>query len=258
LEEAFSPKLLKCLINQSAKSERYLNKTAKSLLETIVARAKADPALAPAIVAKLLSENGSVNFDRATGSETLSSILQGVDEAHLLQVVRQYLAVLMNPGSSAKDERAAQAVRQAVADQLLALVRKRYTRPREDLAPQWLQEILLGFASVGHTIEKVMDGSKINLPVTAVTRDMLKARLSSCLTHTLGTQVDEDSVLPAMVAEGIADINPDENEVWIQADPAVQETIKHGLSVISKLDSKVSSHCDRIITTCTDTSANRS
>lgn len=105
--------------------------------------------------------------------------------------------------------------------------------------PQWLQEILLGFVSAGYTNEKM--GEMANPIMTAVTREMLKARLSSCLTHTLGTQIDEDSVLPAMVAKAIAGINPEENEVWSQADPAVQETIEHGLGVISKLDSKVSS-----------------
>lgn len=234
--KAFSPKLLKCLINQSAKAERYLNKTAKALLDTIVARATDDHATAPVILAGLISsENGPINFDKLTGSKTLQTILQNADNACILQLVRQYTALLANAGTT--DERAARSIRQSVADQLLGTVRGRYTKPTEALAPLWLQEILFSFAIYGYTTIPTED-KPVSPAMTSTIRDVLKVRLSSCLTHILSTQIDEDSTLPAMVVKCIADIG-NNNEIWSQADPAVQKTMMFGLEVVSDLDSKV-------------------
>lgn len=248
----FSPKLLKCLINQSAKAERYLNKAAKSLLESTAARAKADPATAPVILAGLISENGSIHFDKLTGTKTVQNILQNADDLYLLQLIRRLTSLL--PEAGTLEERAAHSTRQSVADQLLLLVRSRYTKSSGDLAPQWLQEILLSFGVHGFTTNTTGKGLA-NPEITSSTREMLRSRLSSCLTHVLGTQIDQDSTLPAMVVKSIADIESDKNEVWSQADSAVRETITFGLNVVSKLDSKVCLRVTPLIQMLTHTQA---
>ncbi|KAK6457783.1 DNA polymerase [Scheffersomyces xylosifermentans] len=77
IQYLFSPNLLRCLINQSAKQNRMLNKISIKALESIVEEAKVHPFKAPIAVAKLTDEGvgGCWNFDLVTKSRTVDNLL---------------------------------------------------------------------------------------------------------------------------------------------------------------------------------------
>lgn len=72
----FSPNFMRCLINQSAQSNRLLHKMAKKLLDCITSVAK-DLFKAPAILSSLLNEanGGGWNFDVITKTKLVDTLL---------------------------------------------------------------------------------------------------------------------------------------------------------------------------------------
>ncbi|KAG2734084.1 hypothetical protein G9P44_003609 [Scheffersomyces stipitis] len=73
----FSPNLMRCLINQSSKQDRMLNKISIKVLESIIEESKVHPFKAPIAVSNLTNESvgGCWNFDLVTKSKTVDSLL---------------------------------------------------------------------------------------------------------------------------------------------------------------------------------------
>lgn len=108
LPTLFSPNFMRCLINQSAHSNRLLHKMASRLLEHITDVSK-DLFKAPLILSSLLNESkgGCWNFDLVTKSKTVDSIITSVSTNSDAQVV-SYFASEVRSALNAQFEDAVQ------------------------------------------------------------------------------------------------------------------------------------------------------
>ena len=67
--------------------DRYLNQLAEKSLRVVVQTAKIHPHTIPTILSRLIGQNGTYNFDKATKSKTISQILNEVRETDAKEVV---------------------------------------------------------------------------------------------------------------------------------------------------------------------------
>ncbi len=205
LKAAFSSKLMKCLINQSANSDRYLHNTAESLLSSIIARAKADPTAATIILSSLTSDNGTINFDTLTRSTTVQTILMSADDCVLEDMVHYYCDLIDRP--STQDQKVADSQRQIIADELVALMAYRTVKISDPKSPEsaWLLLIVRTFTTNGYTDlgRKERTTRRAKPPISSTSQDMFKSRLSSCLTRILSTQSDKEAIVPFYVVSKI-------------------------------------------------------
>lgn len=72
----FSKNLMACLINQSAREDRYLHRAALKALKSMETAVEKQPALLPTVLRQLLSEHGVYNFDQKTSTKTVDKLLQ--------------------------------------------------------------------------------------------------------------------------------------------------------------------------------------
>ena len=75
----FSPNLMRTLINQSKKEDRFLHSAALAALSSVQLRAEQDDGTAVSIFVALTSKHGSIEFDRITKTKTLDQILASAD-----------------------------------------------------------------------------------------------------------------------------------------------------------------------------------
>lgn len=71
-----SQNLIQCLINQSANPDRYLHAQSRSVLERLITEARRRPVLAAPCVESLLFGSGCVDFDNATRTETVHTLVE--------------------------------------------------------------------------------------------------------------------------------------------------------------------------------------
>ncbi|KAB8346321.1 hypothetical protein FH972_023365 [Carpinus fangiana] len=121
----FSKNFMTSLINQSSQPQRYLHAAARSTLGAIVTKAKTGSSDdVSKLLAMLLLGNGSMSFDKLTGTKTVQEILSSIDGDILSVIVEDFFDTLLSTTSTEKGK-GATSPRQAAADQLLSLVRTR-------------------------------------------------------------------------------------------------------------------------------------
>ncbi|KAH6660650.1 DNA polymerase phi-domain-containing protein [Truncatella angustata] len=119
VKELFSRNLMKCLINQAAKEDRYLHLAANKSLKTIEDVVEVEPTFLLPVLAQLLGKNGAYDFDQRTKSKTIEKLLQTpfVEDADAI------FALLRNPVKALNDDDAPEAerLRRAYADYLVKI-----------------------------------------------------------------------------------------------------------------------------------------
>ncbi|KAF2876802.1 hypothetical protein BDV95DRAFT_625943 [Massariosphaeria phaeospora] len=203
LPALFSPNLMRTLINQSRKEDRFLHAASLAALKAIQARVQQDPTSALLIFASLTTKNGSIDLDKITKTKTLENILLSVDDETLRKIIRHIHSVLLRPET--QEHAIADNRRQTIADMLLHIVRhyKRYENQSSDLLEKdnWLRSILEVMIDCAYFIpSQSARTSKIPLPpVSESTRKLFRERLSSCLTRLLGVQAGSRASFATMV-----------------------------------------------------------
>ncbi|ODA83796.1 hypothetical protein RJ55_02312 [Drechmeria coniospora] len=123
----FSKNFLTCLMNQSAKEDRFLHRAATKALKTIETVVASHPATLVPVLESLLGKNGAYNFDQRTSSKTVDKLLQNISQDNAdgaLKIIRQPLATL-----SQKDNDAATATLRVYADHLAKVLNAFATNP---------------------------------------------------------------------------------------------------------------------------------
>jgi DNA polymerase phi len=88
IKELFSRNLMKCLINQAAKEDRYVHRAAIKSLKTIVATVEAEPTLLVPILKVLLGKHGAYDFDQRTSSKAIERLLQYANQDSIKAVFK--------------------------------------------------------------------------------------------------------------------------------------------------------------------------
>ncbi|KAI1409023.1 DNA polymerase phi-domain-containing protein [Hypoxylon sp. FL1857] len=74
--ELFTRNLMKCLMNQASKEDRYLHRAALKSLQSMEKAVQASPELLLPILRELLGKHGAYDFDQRTNTKTIENLLQ--------------------------------------------------------------------------------------------------------------------------------------------------------------------------------------
>ena len=146
---AFTPCLMRSLMNNLSYKDNYLHKQAKKTVVALADLARQKPSMALPLLMQILGQHGSLRFDAITKTNTVDSILASLDA----QGVRNYLEYLKNafadpsmlrrgPMADSKqdgeqDVSGTESLRRWVVDQMCLLIKT----PRINKAQDWVQEI---------------------------------------------------------------------------------------------------------------------
>lgn len=190
LPALFTRKFIRCLANQLASNERYLNRAAEKTIKTIFNRVEWDPSAAYAPLTGLsgTAPDGALSFDQLSKTKTVDRLIALADDSSLWSMAPQLCSKLLRPGR--RDEKAATATRQVLADQLLSLVKSRQSRvnTQEHQVSADLNciidSVLKVFVKCSYFSTGTFASDRSDLPdppISPGTQDMLRMRLSSCL-----------------------------------------------------------------------------
>ncbi|KAK3622583.1 DNA-directed DNA polymerase [Elasticomyces elasticus] len=187
LSTVLNESIVHTLVAQRSDDSRYLFDTAKQVLDSILARAKAEPDLAPRFMHALLAEGA---FDQPTKTKTIETMLQRADESSLEGIVATFRMVILRP--RVDSEAQVDARRRTYADMLLVLIRHHKSKHSSGnaIAP-WLQQTLQLLVDLGYR-DIVTDPSP---PLANATRAIFRSRLTSCVSLAMDQ--------PAAVVAGI-------------------------------------------------------
>ena len=219
----FSAKLVQCLTNHLASSERYLHRAAEKARKLIAERAQTSLNMKIMILESLLM-NGFVDFDKVSKTRTIEELLVGLDETSTTQVCEIYNAVILQPGID--DEKSAAQRRQIAADQLVTTVRNMQPGSSEakpdESSKRSIQRILSLLAQFAY-----FDIGSIAQPeISTASHDLFKARLSSCLTY-LAANIKDPSLFAYSLVQVISKRKsiPEDAKLLLEAEDAVQELL---------------------------------
>jgi len=243
----FSPNLMRTLINQTKKEDRFLHSAAVAALRAVQTRVQHHASsLLPVFVA-LTSKHGTIDFDRITKTKTLEQILLSADDESLRKAVRHLNALVLRP--ECEEQAVADNRRQGIADLLLNTVRhyKRYADLDDTVTEtdNWLRRTLDLFVEYAYFVpSQRAKTSKVPLPpVSERTRVMFQERLSSCLTKLLDVHVGSRSAFARMVL-GLIKCKQHAShhlQLALQADAPIVKTLDKASHTLDTIAAKVGS-----------------
>ncbi|KAL8715990.1 MAG: hypothetical protein Q9220_000657 [cf. Caloplaca sp. 1 TL-2023] len=193
LSSVFSRNFLRCLVNQLASKERYLHRAAEKTVKTVLDRVKLEPAVAAVALTGLLSVvvDEKLSFDQLTKTKTIERLIALADHASLCHLLPDLHAKILRPGTL--NEKDAATIRQIKADLLTSILKSRHSIDAKEYwssidLTKLISTILEIFATCSYFYSEAAQGEAPKTPVPPLslkTRDMMKARLSSCLSHIL-------------------------------------------------------------------------
>lgn len=196
--------VVQCIIDQRAKSDRYLHEAAKLPLNAMTARAKIDPQAAPVITGKLLALV-SGNLEKSIKS-SIESMVAVADAKGLDTIVATVIVLCRMPGASEPGE--AHQKRQMLGSLLLAIVRTRRSEPAQffaedehTLLADWLQALLRGLAHLAFTTPS----EKCSPALSKASQDVFRERLTSSLGHLVDLPLEQAAVAPSLVVETLVE-----------------------------------------------------
>ncbi|KAF7515993.1 hypothetical protein G7054_g14339 [Neopestalotiopsis clavispora] len=119
VEIMFSRNLMKCLLNQAAKEDRYLHLAANKSLKTIEEVVAAEPAFLLPVLTQLLGKHGAYDFDLRAKAKTIEKLLQ----ASFTEDVDAVFELLQKPVIKIKEDDVAEVekLRRVYADYLVKI-----------------------------------------------------------------------------------------------------------------------------------------
>ncbi|KAH7410293.1 DNA polymerase phi-domain-containing protein [Phaeosphaeria sp. MPI-PUGE-AT-0046c] len=244
LPALFGPNLMRTLINQSKKEDRFLHSAALNALHSIQARVDEEPIFSLPVFVALTSKHGIVDFDKITKTKTLESILMFADDSSLKKIVRHLNSLILRPET--EEQVVADSRRQVIADLLLTLIKhyKRYDDFSDDTVKQdgWLRKTLEIFVEYAYFVpSQSAKTSKVPLPpLGEKAQQMFQERLSSCLTKLLSLKVGSRSAFALMIVGMIQSKNASSKSLSLafKADESVTETLDQASQNLDAMSAK--------------------
>jgi DNA polymerase phi len=248
LSALFSPNLMRTLINQSKKEDRFLHSAALAALLSVQAKIQQEPKSALPIFIALTSKNGSVDFDKITRTKTLENILLSANDEALKKMVRHLNSLILRPETD--EQVVADSRRQIIADLLLNTIKhyKRYQDVSEDHAKQdgWLRRTLEIFVEYAYFVPSPSaKTSKVPLPaLNTKSHQTFQERLSSCLTKLLSIDIGSRSTFALMIVDMIRSKSAASKslDLAFKADDSVTATLEKATQTLDAISAKVRSY----------------
>ncbi|KAL8941685.1 MAG: hypothetical protein Q9216_002098 [Gyalolechia sp. 2 TL-2023] len=190
LPSLFTDNFKRCLINQLASKDRYLHLAAEKSTKSILKRVESEPSAAFAALDAFLAKSlpGNLSFDQVTKTKTLERLITLADDGTARRLVHELCSMLLHPGLYNGEDVATR--RQMIADQLVSLLKSRQNTENlrepssdaRDLVTKLLNVL------VAHSYFSVDPSASTQPeaplpPISRKTQDMLRSRLSACLSH---------------------------------------------------------------------------
>lgn len=228
-------------MNQRAQKDRYLHEAARLPLSQLVGRAKSTLEAVPIFVNSLIGEYGAINFDQLTKTKTVDELLSRADDSGASEIFNFVHEVALRPGT--KDDAQAESRRRMIADFFLTLVRKRRPEPfsasDKDRADTLWIPVFSPLVELGYEIAK--PGSKgqntPSPPMSKKSQEVFRTRMMSCLNHILAAKIDEDFLLPFVVANKLHELRKS-SRVAFDADETVSDILDKSMKTLAKLAEK--------------------
>lgn len=219
----FTKKLVQCLSNHLASSERYLHRAAERARKAVLEKVETSPDMRIMILQTLLM-NGSIDFDKASKTRTIEEMLVGLDESSTTRICVIYNTTILRPGVD--DQRSAAQRRQVAADQLFTALKRMnldLVKAQPDESSQRsIQKILSLLARFAY----FDPGSLAKPEFSSASHDLFRNRLSSSLSYLVANAKDPSiftySLMPVIAkSESI----PKDFTLLLEVEDAVQELL---------------------------------
>ncbi|KAF1808998.1 hypothetical protein P152DRAFT_442532 [Eremomyces bilateralis CBS 781.70] len=187
LFELLSPNILRSIQNQRSSPDSNLHGLALEPLKELIKRVKKTPDQGASIAMFLLSQSKSMDFDQATKSRTIETILSETDEEKLVDFVQFAKDIINRPTSQDEDEAADD--RRAMADALLTMVKGQVKSGSEketggrNASPPWVSPLLRLMVELSY-VKKRKSASKKDRSkpsISSVSREMFRSKLNLIL-----------------------------------------------------------------------------
>ena len=233
---------MRCLINQLASPGRYLHRIAERSLKAVHSRALKEPHMASTIIKNLMGSNGDISFDLITKTKTIEKLLTSIDLSDLETIVTLFSQLIMHP--QVQDDKSASAKRQALAEYLVTVVRSKSNQNRLKTAAAGLRDAIIqildiliqhAYFDIGENSDELNSSPKP--PISQVTRQMFRSRITSCLTHLISRATDI-SYYPYYV---VSKVQVKKTFAVFRADQGVDEEINRACETLKKIHEKENS-----------------
>ena len=234
----FSAKLIQCLTNHLSFADRYLHRAAEKARRTVVEQARTSPDIRIMIIKALLI-NGYVDFDKVSKTRTMEDLLSGLNETTTSQLCEIYNAFVLQPRLN--DEKHASSRRQIAADQLVSALKSIWRGSEKansdgNITERSIRDVLSLLARFAY-----FDfGVSAQPEISVATRDIFKARISSCLAY-LAVNSQNPFVFASQVTRVISEREniPDNARLVLKAENDVQEVLVQTIKTIRRLDREI-------------------
>lgn len=200
LRQLFTPNLTRCIINQRAGSQRYLFDAAKAALNSVIARAKQDPSATAGLIQGLIEE-GAANFDQATKTKTIETLLAQSSPEALSEIVSFVQKLMRKPNVKQGEQAQADAQRRMFADLLLSIVRthkeptelfvKHDSKQKNATPSTWLNTVLDTFIELGYC--EPAESDEVSPALSDSSKSIFRTRLSSCVAQLMNLPLADAS-----------------------------------------------------------------
>lgn len=200
IRQLFTPNLTRCIINQRAGSQRYLFDAAKAALNSVVARSKQDPSSTAGLIQGLIEE-GAANFDQATKTKTIETLLSQSNSEALAGIVNFIQKLMRKPNAKHGEQAQADAQRRMLADLLLSIVRthkeptdlfvKHDSKQKNATPATWLNSVLDTFIELGYC--EPAESDEVSPALSDSSKSICRSRLSSCVAQLMNLPLADAS-----------------------------------------------------------------
>ncbi|KAK8055321.1 DNA polymerase V family protein [Apiospora rasikravindrae] len=177
IKALFSKNLMRCLINQSAKEDRYLHRAATKSLKIVEGIVETEPTSLLPILEEFLGKNGAYDFDQQTHQSTVEKILQHVTSDN----VEAILKFLREPVVVIKEQDEAEKSRQVFAGYVFFMCTRRQSSEDESGELQRDQDVVLKTTLEELVKNSYSSSANFSPELSDKTRQVFRNRLSSAL-----------------------------------------------------------------------------
>ena len=213
----FSKNFLGCLINQTAKEDRFLNRAAEKSLSALESAVAARPASLPSVLDNLLGKNGAYAFDQRTGTKTVANLLRNLDSEN----EKESFEIIRRPVNRLKTMNKAEA--QTVLRTYVEYLSKTLHSSEGHIFNTPIKEL----ASLAYSSDDIPEEL-----LTEQIRELCRARLESSFAKMI-RRSDDISIF----CQTVSSINPGATTM----DPEIKASVEEALARMHKLLKRVAS-----------------
>ncbi|GAW26991.1 putative DNA polymerase V [Rosellinia necatrix] len=193
VKELFSRNLMKCLINQAAKEDRYLHRAALKTLQSMEKVVETHSELLIPILKELMGKSGLYDFDQRTATKTIEGILQWVTPANSKKTLKLLREPVLNLESAPDD---VEKLRQAYADYIFKMTIQAKASGTESIDADSKSALEIGIKELTSCAYSTQD--EFLPPLSEKTRDVFRSRLASAFSKVTKQQNNTEYLCEAV------------------------------------------------------------